>query len=160
MPSYFRESRNVELSTLEFLETELAAAWSSVTVVKAFKQVYSKDTKLPIVCVRLSDSDISRKEIGSTALDTIFTILIDVFAKSDAQRLDLADFINQTLKDSWDYKEYSHVSGNNKQIIGTPNGKCFVPAWGPNNKVDAFANDEVKDRYRHLISIDVRKNKY
>ena len=158
MASYFRESRNVELSTLEYLETELLASWSSVTVVKTFKSAYSATVKLPIICVRLSDSDITRREIGNTALDTIFTVLIDVFAKSDAQRLDLADFLNQTLKDSWDYKEYSHVSGNNKQIIGTPNGKCFVSTWGANRKIDTFNNDEVKDRYRHLITLDIRKN--
>ena len=97
--SYFRNSRNMELSILYYLETNLAADWAGTTVVKAFKKVYAKEISLPIVCVRLSDTQNLRKEIGSTSLNPRYLIIIDLFCKSDAQRLDLADYIIDKLND-------------------------------------------------------------
>ena len=155
---YFRETRNVELSTLEFLETQLAADWSNVTLEKTFKKVYSKDVSLPIVCVRLADTNNLRKEIGSTAFDNRHIIIIDIFTTSDAQRLDLADYIADKLKDGWDYKAYSHVSGDKSQITGTADGKVFVTNFVTNGKIDSGQFAEVKDKYRHNIVIIVRKS--
>ena len=108
MASYFQQNRNVELSTLYYLETNLATDWSDVTVVKTFKQVYAKNINLPIVCLRLADTASKRLEIGSKTLDDIYLIIIDIFANSDGMRLDLAYYIKDKLKDGWVHYDHSH----------------------------------------------------
>lgn len=158
MPSYFTETRNVELSTLEYLETQLGTDWTNVTLEKTFKRVYSKDVSLPIVCVRLADTNNLRKEVGSTAFDNRHIIIVDLFTTSDGMRIDLADYIADKLKDGWDYKAYSHVSGDNSQITGVADGKIFVTEFIANGKIDFGENVDVKDRFRHTISVIVRKS--
>jgi len=158
MATYFRPSRNVELSTLEYLETNLATDWSDVTLIKAFKKAYAKNINVPIVCVMLNSIDSVRYELGATTLENRYLVSVDIFAKSDAQRLDLADYILDIVREGWDYKEYQHVSGDNRQIIGTPASKITVTDFITNSKIELGEGD-VKDRYRHTITFTVRRGK-
>jgi len=43
--AYFRETRNVELSTIEFLTAQINASWTGVTTVKTFQE--AEAAKLP-----------------------------------------------------------------------------------------------------------------
>jgi len=158
MATYFGEYRNIELSTLAHFETQLGSDWSNVSVEKTWKRVYSADVSLPIVCIRLGSSEIARLEIGSTTLEPRHMIIIDIFATSDAQRLDLANYVTTKLKDGWVYNAYAHVSGDKSQLTETADGRIFVTTWITNDKVDFGDTTEVKDRYRHTISIAVRKS--
>jgi len=156
--SYFRESRNIELSLLSFLETNLNEDWSGITTVKTFKKAYSDDTSLPIVCVRLSDTNTTRREIGSTTLENRYLLIIDIFARSDAQRLDLSDYIKDKLKDGWVHYDHSHVSGDNTSLEQTANGRDFVTDFVMDARVDFGEATDEKDKYRQTISIRVRKS--
>lgn len=158
MASYFRESRNVELSTLYYLETNLTADWSGTSVIKTFKQAYSKDINLPIVCIRLADIGSTRREVGSTTLNNGYLIIIDIFARSDGQRLDLSDYILDKIKDSWVFYLHSHTSGDNTTLVRTANGRCSVEQFISNTKVEPFENTDEKDFYRHSISVRVKVN--
>ena len=89
--SYFRQSRNIELSTLEYMETNYDADWSGITIVKTFKAAYDTEIPVPVVCIRLASTDNARLEIGADTLENRYVIIIDIFASSDAQRLDIAD---------------------------------------------------------------------
>ena len=75
MPTYFRDSRNVELSLLYYLETNLNIDWAGTTVVKTFKSAYHKDVSLPIVCVRLADTSTVRREVGATTLENRYLMI-------------------------------------------------------------------------------------
>lgn len=153
MAQYFTETRNCELSTLFYLETELASAWNNVTLVKTFTKAYAKNKTLPIIAVTLESISPSRREIGSNALVKDFEITIDIFATSDGMRLDLADFITEKLKDGWTYYVYTNADTKNAT------GKVRVNEFLDNRKIDVSEfSQEVKDRYRYTIVVDVRKS--
>ena len=156
MTSYFRESRNIELSLLYYLENNLNTDWSGTTVIKTFKDAYSKNIELPIICVYLSDTSSTRLEIGDETLDNRYLLMIEVFAKSGAQRLDIADYIIDKLKDGWVHYDHSHVSGDNTSLDRTANGRDWVTSFVGNSKVSLIETIDTKDKHRHSISIRVR----
>ena len=155
---YLRTTRCIELSTIDYLETQINANWSGVTTVKAFTQVYSDTINVPVVCVRLIQTMSNRREIGATTLNNNYLIQIDIFAKSDGQRLDLADFITDKLKDGWTYYTYSQQSGNKEVLDETASGYIIVTSFNDNSKIEMGDNVELKDKFRHSISISVRKS--
>ena len=152
--SYFRKSRNIELSTVYYLRTQIEASWSNVTIVKSFKNAY--DATLPVVCIRLNDILFNRKEIGATTLENNYGIIIDIFATSDGQRLDLADFVEDKIKGSWIYYTHSQSGGVlSRTDTGT---KIVLQNITQNSRVDIGENPEKQDRFRHILSTIVRKN--
>jgi len=153
--SYFRESRNVELSTVQYLETAIPISWTGVTVIKSFYYAYDKDNTPPIVCIRLMDQNTDFFEIGNTRLDNIYNMVIDIFATSDGQRMDLADFILDTIKDSWVYNTYAQDAGT---LIATPAGRLRTVSFIENGKVDIGETEESRDRHRHSIIFSIRKS--
>lgn len=155
--SYFRESRDIELSCIYYLETCFNADWTGITVVKSFTNAY--DATLPVVCVELNSTDNIWKEIGSTSLYNDYTINIDIFAKSNGQRLDLADYIIEKIKEGFTYYDHSQTSGAPETLTRTANGRVFLHRFLSNYKLD-FGTEGVDqwDRFRHFISISVKKD--
>jgi len=158
MSSYFRESRNIELSLLYYLTTSFASDWSGITTLKTFANVYGKDIALPIVCVRLAQTTTTRQEVGANTLYNKYLCIIDVFATSDAQRLDLADYIKDKLKDGWVHYSHSHTSGDNTSLDRTADGRDYVIEFINDSKIDIYGSSDEKDKCRHSISISVRKS--
>jgi hypothetical protein len=158
MAQYFTEPRNIELSTLDYLETKLNASWSGVTIVKTFKKAYARNTSLPIVCVRLANTSSKRLEIGSNTLTNAHLIIIDIFATSDAQRIDLAYFIKDVLKDGFTYYIFSHVSGDKSKLSKVADGRVYVSDFVNDTKIDVGETVDEKDKYRHVISVRLRKS--
>ena len=157
---YFSKSRNIELSTLGYMETQLNASWTGITTVKTFKDAYDTNIPVPVVCIRLDSTNNARLELGAVTLDNRYLIIIDVFSRSDAQRVDLADFIVNQLKDGWDYNTYTRTSGSSTGgITGTATGKIFVTSWISDLKVSFGEEADPKDRYRHTIAVLVRKSR-
>lgn len=153
--SNFREIRNIEISTIQYLQTAINASWAGITVVKGFKQ--ATETSLPVVCVRAFDITPRRKEIGNSDYKYIINILIDIFATNDGQRLDLVHTICEALKTTWTYNEYSKDSGDVETITGTPNGKLRNIEFIQNSRIDFGENVESRDRFRHFISVNIGK---
>ena len=156
--SYFRDSRNVELSLLYYLETNLNNDWSGITIVKTFKHAYATSVDVPIVCVRLADISTTRREIGATTLENRYLLIIDVFSRSDAQRLDLSDYIKDKLKDGWVHYTHSHPSGDNTSLDRVADGRDFITDFITDAKIDFGEGADEKDKYRQNISIRVRKS--
>jgi len=154
---YFSQTRNVELSTLTYLETQIDASWTGITTVKTFKSAYDKNVPVPIVCARLADTNNARLEIGADTLDNRYVFMIDIFARSAAQRMDIADFITNKLKDGWTYNTYAHESGDSSTIVATAAGRSIVTDWTDNRLIELGENVDIKDRFRHIISIQVRQ---
>lgn len=154
--SFFSETRNTELSTLDYLSTQIAASWSNITILKTFTQAYDKNVKPPIVAIRLEDSQPIAREIGSVAIDSTHNIAIDIFGTSAGFRIDLADFITNKLKDGWDYSTYAHESGDKTVLVATLAGKVKVMTWTQNSRLDFGENVDYKDRFRHVIVVSVR----
>lgn len=153
---YFRQNRNVELSTIFYLETSIKTDWNNVVVVKSFANAYT--STLPVVAIELSSTDNNRREIGGTTLLKDYVIDINIFCTSAGQRIDLADYITDKLKDCWTYYLHSQTSGSPQTLTRVADGTIFVTDYITDNKLDFGENVDVTDKWRHLISVSVRKN--
>lgn len=149
----YRQSRNIEASIIDFLTTELVTDNWTVNVEKTFAKIY--DIECPSICVRVGDTIHDRVEIGTTSTIRTVNVLLDIFATSDGQRLDLKDYLIDELKGGLVYYEY--VVSNGTVQSKTANGRIRVlelddtPIDFDVNKSDL----DIHDRYRHLISLSV-----
>lgn len=160
MPA-FSESRNIEISTLDYIKSKLNANWSSPTVSlqKSFVRVYDKNVTLPVVCARLADTESNPKEVGTKTKIHKWNITIDIFAKSDGMKIDLAAAIMSYVEEgSWTYNEYSRPSGGGTSLDTVTDGLVVLDSIIENNPVDFGDTVDIKDRFRHFIQIVVRKS--
>jgi hypothetical protein len=154
----YRISRNIEASLIEYIKEELATAnLNNVNVEKTFARVY--DIQLPTICVRLGDTLHPRAELGSNSTYRTPSVLIDIFATSDGNRLDLKDFLVDVLKHGFVYYEYTIANGQIQ--TKTENGRVQVLTIDDstvNLNTDKNILD-VHDRYRHLLSLTISTGK-
>ena len=155
--SYFREARCVELSIIDYIETQISANWTGITTVKAFQDAYK--ASLPVVSIELKSIDPNTEEIGNTATIEDYTINIDIFAKSNGQKIDLAAFILTQLKVGCVYYDYSQTSGAPETLTKVANGRLRVTRFLGNYPID-FGGDGVDkyDQHRFFISVQLRKS--
>ena len=151
---YFGKARNVELSTVYYLETQIDGSWSGVSVVKTRPDA-TKDS-LPVVAVSLFDEAPNRYEIGSTSLWEEYSIKVEIFARSDGQRLDLAEFIKTQLNSNWTYYTHSNASGATGVLERSSAGKIAIQNFIQHSKIDFGEDVDVYDRHRHIIVITVK----
>jgi len=155
MANYFSVTRNTELSVVKHLETQINANWSGITVVKSFLMSYEK--ALPVICVRMLNTDTFRKEIGTNAIRQKYSFIVDIFAKSDGQRIDLADFVVNALKDGCVYYQFSHSSGSNETLNEVADGRVTLLRFDSDSRIDSGDSTVSHERYRHSIGFTVEK---
>jgi len=154
--SYYRESRNVELSTLEYLETQIDASWTNVSVVKSFTSAYKE--AMPVVAISLSDVSNKRREIGSLTFHNDYTMSIDIFGKSWGQTTDLADFVMAQINEGWVYNEYAQDSAVSTELSKTANGRVYVSRFLNNSKIEFGEDVDKYDKYRWNIEVQVKRS--
>ena len=165
----YRPSRNIEASTIETIETILSDnSYTGVTVVLGVKKVYNipLDPKQhnAIICVRAGLSIHEGIELGSFTTRRKPLILIDIFATSDGQRLDLKDLLIANLKSGWNYTEYliTDATASADASVGTRtvNGKLRVERIEDTPLNFGFDKSQldIHDKYRHLISLHCIKS--
>lgn len=160
MSSTYRISRNLEASFIDYIEAQLVTdGWNNVEVEKTFSRIYrdtsSSETKKSYICVRLSDTIHDKAEIGNTSTIRTPLVLIDIFGTGDGNRLDLKDWLISILKSGISY--YDYVISNGTIQSKTANGRIRVLNIG-DTPVDFNIDKnelDVKDRYRHLLSIEI-----
>lgn len=157
MANTYRVSRNIEASVIDFLKTNFDADWTGVTLLKTFSRAY--DTELPVVCVRCGTTEHEKAEIGGNATIRTPLILIDIFAKSDGQRLDMKDYVVEKIKHGLVYYDYIIESGVVK--MKTANGRLRVIGLDDTPVDFDIEKDKLspQDRYRHLISLTISRGK-
>jgi len=160
----YRPSRNIEASLINFLQQALEEEnWSNITVEKSFARAYSAAMSMSngaaVLCVRASDTNRTRAEIGTDNVVRSELVLIDVFATNDGQRLDLVDFILDELKSGFPY--YQYETGLNSIDSKIQDGRCTIKNMEdrPVNFNTDKSSLELPDRYRHLISLTVSTGK-
>jgi hypothetical protein len=154
--SYFRKKRCLEFSLIDYLTEQINTDWSGVSVIKSFSQAYK--TAIPVICIRSLNTLHNKKEIGNTDLEDIVTIVIDIFAKSDGQRLDLADYLVEKIKVGCVYYNYSHSSANPEVLDKEADGRIKVVSWISDNRIDFGIDVSEYDKFRHILSFTVRKS--
>jgi hypothetical protein len=148
--NFFSIDRNVELSTIYYIETEVANDWTNISVIKTFPN-YDK-IQVPLIAVRLLDISSDRFEIGSRTLLNTYAFTIDIFAKSDGQRIDLASYLRNKLSLDWVYYEHSHASGDPDTFNRVANGKVIWKEFTGNTKVDFGEGASIYDKFRHSLT--------
>jgi len=149
--SQYRTSRNLEASIIQYIEDQLIGDWTNIRTEKTFARAYDGD--LPCICVRCGVTDHTRAEIGETSTYRTATILLDIFAENDGQRLDLKDWLIRKLRNGLPYYEYTIING--KIQDKTQKGRINVlNILDDPIDFDADKNKlDVTDRYRHLITL-------
>jgi len=150
---HYRQSRNVELSTLKFIQDNINLDWTGITIVKSWNQL--EKVANPVICALLNDTDYTRNELGDTAFRPNYIFTIDIFATSDGQRIDLSDYLLEVLNPGWTYYEVSQASGANRTLVYTEAGRCRIDSIFENAKIDLGQMGSVKDKYRQTIIISV-----
>ena len=156
MSNYYSEPRNVERSVFLHLQNEFNTKWTNINIVLSFKQAYK--ASVPVVCVREVNDDSTRLEVGSNSLVSDYLIVVDIFAKDEGQRMDLAAFVKNNIKDGCVYYTFSNNPSNKKEVLQTQDGRITVRRFVTNTKVDFGDSPESHDRFRHSISFVARKN--
>lgn len=154
----YRMSRNIEASIVQFIESSLIAdGWNNIRVEKSFSKVY--DENPPVICARVSDTDHARTGIGENTTSRKPLVLVDIFATSDGQRLDLKDYLISILKNGIPYYEYTTSGATITSKI--ENGRIGVITIDDSevNLGTDKASLATIDRYRHLLSINMTSNK-
>jgi hypothetical protein len=155
--SIYRISRNLEASIIDFLKEQLENEnWNDINVEKSFKRAVSESNKnTAVICVRASDTNRSRIEIGTDSVQRAELVIIDVFATSDGQRLDLVDFLGDILKNGLPYLEYQ--TNENNVLSSIQNGRIRVTNLSdtPVNFNTDKSQLDISDRYRHTISLTI-----
>lgn len=151
--SYYSITRNSELSTLKFIEDNINNDWSSVNVIKSWSQRDKVDN--PVICVSLEDTNYDRKELGNTEYRDTYVFHIDIFATSEAMRLDLSHYVINMLNPGWTYYTIEKASGSSRDLTYTSAGRCRIDSIYSNNKVDLGSMGDVKDKYRQNIIMAV-----
>lgn len=149
----YRISRNIEASLIDYLTSNFDADWTNISVEKTFAKVY--DIALPTICIRTNTTTHDKAEIGGDATIRTVQILLDIFATSDGQKLDLTDYIIEKLKGGCPY--YDYVISNGTIESKTANGRIRVTS-AEVTPID-FDTDrdklDVHDRFRTLITLSI-----
>ena len=153
----YQVTRNLEASIIQQLQEYFDADWTGVNVEKTFARIY--DIDLPSIYVRSGATTHDRAEIGSTDTVREALILIDVFATSDGQKLDLKDYIIRKVKKGFTYYKYTIVDGQIQSKIEDGRIHVITIDENPVNFDDSKDNLDIHDRYRWNIALTVRTGK-
>ena len=152
----YRPARNFEISTKDYIKTNMVSDWSNVNVYRGWGNVSGNN--LPAVTVRSGINVHDRVELGSFNTRRSITLFIDIFATSEGQGLDLTDYLVGLLKKSWDYEKYTVTNGVS---TSETDGKitCINISDTPVNLNTNKSELDKIDRYRYLLTLVVVNNK-
>ena len=155
--STYRQTRNIEASVVDALTANFNTDWSNINVEKTFARIY--DISLPSICVRVGATVHTPVEIGSNATWRKPQLLIDIFATSDGQKEDLADYIVSKIKNGFAY--YDYITTGKVIDSKTANGRIRVISIDvtPVDFDDDKNQLDVHDRHRALITCEISLGK-
>lgn len=153
--AYFNKARNVERSIIMYLKECFDTNWADLgcTVVKGFANALK--TEVPLVTVDLEDVDYGYVEIGSNEINKFYYFNINLFARSDGEKLDMVDFLYDVLKEGCPYVEAVYTDSSFKTISVANVGRVRTKIESSNNVSILDANSN-KDKYRFYIQISAR----
>jgi len=153
MAGYYRITRNIEASIIEYLTALLVAQWTDISVEKSYTRIY--DISLPSVCIRVGTTTHEKAEIGADSTTRTPQVLIDIFATDDGMKLDIKDFIIEKIKGGCDYYEYEVTNGAfSNQTLNGRIRVIDIDDTPLNLNIDKERLDD-HDRYRHLLTLSI-----
>lgn len=152
--------RNLENSLQYFLETEVSndgvADENGVNVPVVVGRRHDQSWTIPIIAVYIDgENSPERLEIGSNRRARTYLLIIDVFANNEGERLDIAAWITNKLKDGFRYYSYSPNLSNPESPTKTEGGLANIETFISNTRVDLGQDVNAFDAHRHRISFEV-----
>ena len=149
----YQTTRNIEASLVDYLQAQIDSSWTGISVIVGFEEAYVAD--MPIVALFVQDTLYTSIEVGNTNQQRQPLINLNIFATSDAQRLDLKDYIVTKLFAGCAYYKYTITSGEVSDK--TADGRLDIFNITDTPVVfDDEANNDAHDRHRHVISFNVQ----
>lgn len=158
--STWRKYRNLQASLVDFLSAQVVDEnvkdlEDKVITIRAGRK--NETFTLTTISVYVESETAPRLEISSNIRQDKQLIIIDIFAKNEADRLDLAKWVVDTINDGWPYYTYSN---------NTANPDSVAKSTGKQVNVDFLTNGRVKlgndvddfDAHRHQITIQASIN--
>ena len=156
--SNFRLYRNLENSLKDFLDTSISndslTGENGETINVYVGRKNDDNWSLPCISLYLESETLERFEIGSNKRQNIQLIIIDIYANSEGERLDLAKWLVDTINDGWTYYTYAYNSSTPESPTKTAGGLVNVN-FNTNTRVALGQNVDEFDAHRHRISITV-----
>ena len=150
--------RNLENSLRDFLTDEVVndsvTDISGVNIPIRVGRKFDNDWSLPCVSVYVESESAPRLEIGSNVRNDKQIIVIDVFATSEGERLDLAKWVTDIINDGFRYYAYSpNVSDPDSPTKIA--GRLVYVDFISNQRVSLGQTVSEIDNHRHTITINV-----
>lgn len=149
----FGQYRNVELSAMYYLKTLINADWTGVNTILGYPN--SPKAKLPIVSITVSNDLPERYEIGNRNLEYVYNIIYDVFGTSKPNVLDLAQYVQNKVKEDFTYYTHSKNSGDNTTLVRANAGTLQWLEFTQSGALEPFENVKSIDRFRHILATNV-----
>lgn len=154
--STWRKYRNLQASLVDFL-----SAQAVTDVLKDldgesinFRVGRKNDTfTLTTISVYMESETAPRFEIGSNQREDKQLIIIDIYAKNEADRLDLAKWVRDSINNGWTYYTYSNNIVNPDSPTKVAGKKVNVD-FLTNGHVKLGTDVDVFDSHRHQLTIN------
>lgn len=153
--------RNLENSLKDFLDAKVIL--DSVTDINGVNvpirvgRKNDSNWSLPCITVYFESETSTRFELGSNNTLDLELMIIDIFATNEGERIDLAHWVKETIKDGFTYYSYTPNESdpqNPTKVAGDLTTVDFIT----NTRVSLGVNVDPIDAHRHRISIQVDLN--
>ncbi len=141
---------NLEKSLEDFLSAQ--ASTDSVSVNIDVGEDYNKDWELPHVQVYADSKQKPRAELGSNKREKSYLIILDVRGRNNPERMNLADWVEDSINDGFTYYTYASDPANRDIPIKTDAGYVSFD-YISSQKVNLGENVNLYDKWRYRISI-------
>jgi len=141
---------NIESSLKDFLVSQ--ANTDNITVDIDVADEYSNDWTLPRIVIDSDSKQKPRLEIGTNKRQNSYLIIIDIHARTNIERINLADWIETTINDGFDYYDYSSNPSNRDVPIKSQTAYVNFD-YVTSQKVRLGDNVNDYDKWRYRISI-------
>lgn len=141
---------NLEKSLNDFLTAQ--ATTDDVTVNIDVGENFVDSWTLPHIQLYTDSKQKPRLEIGSNKRANSYLIFLDVRAENNPERMNLADWIEESINDGFTYYTYASNPANRNAPIKTYAGYVGFD-YISSQKVNLGENVNIYDKWRYRISI-------
>ncbi len=141
---------NLEKSLEDFLSAQ--AVTDDVTVNITVAEKVDPNWELPHIQINQDSKQKPRAELGSNKRANTYLIILDVRGSNNPERMNLADWIEESINDGFTYYTYASNPANRDDPIKTDAGYVSFD-YVSSQKVNLGENVNLYDKWRYRISI-------